>query len=246
MKIFIINLSHRTDRKAFMGRQLTEFNLEAEFVEAVDGKNLKPEEATLYDEVTARIRNGKVLSPGELGCALSHRKIYEKMTQESISEALILEDDIVLTKEFVALFGNKKILQSKQWSWLQVDYPLIDIQEWLRSSVWQSKRNPLFVMYAALKFPYIFAMSFYEVFRNTSTSPSNPHIAYFPRPLYFAGCYFVKRDAAKILLDLATPVVYPADRLPNQARFKKGFHMLGVVPRLVRQDRQNLASDIGL
>ena len=41
-----------------------------------------------------------------MGCALSHYGIYQKMLQEDITSALILEDDIVLGADFKALISK--------------------------------------------------------------------------------------------------------------------------------------------
>jgi GR25 family glycosyltransferase involved in LPS biosynthesis len=40
------------------------------------------------------------LRPGEIGCFLSHRRIWQKMVDESIPQLLILEDDIEMLPNF--------------------------------------------------------------------------------------------------------------------------------------------------
>jgi GR25 family glycosyltransferase involved in LPS biosynthesis len=40
------------------------------------------------------------LRPGEIGCFLSHRRIWQKMADESIPQLLILEDDIEMLPNF--------------------------------------------------------------------------------------------------------------------------------------------------
>lgn len=96
MKIFVINLARSKERRACIERQLKKLNLEYEIFEAVDGSALS------YAQV---LRNTKTLnyavSSGEIGCSLSHINIYRKMVAEDIPQALILEDDALLSSQTV-------------------------------------------------------------------------------------------------------------------------------------------------
>lgn len=246
MKIFVINLDHRNDRRAFIERQLKNLGLEAEFISATDGRNLTLAEAQLYDESLSRKYNGKPLAPGELGCAISHRSIYERMDRDGISRALVLEDDISLSRGLASLLANDALLASGPWSWLQIDYPEVGMAfftRWIRSSFIEIRRKPLFAIYAFAKLPYMIALCAYE--RAREAFALTPRIVRFARPLYFAGCYIITLEGARILLALSPSVVYPADRLPNQARKISRFRMRAIVPRLVRQERDKFPSDIG-
>lgn len=78
-----------------MEAQLNTLGLSAEFIEAVDGRLMSEDERR---SVTADVNYAFL--PGEIGCALSHQKIYKKMIDENIDNALILEDDVVLNEEF--------------------------------------------------------------------------------------------------------------------------------------------------
>lgn len=94
MKNFIINLPQSVERKNNVISQLSQLSIEPNFIEAVDGSLLTPEE--LENKVIGR----NYLSPGEIGCALSHLKIYQIMIEEHIPYALIFEDDIQLSPMF--------------------------------------------------------------------------------------------------------------------------------------------------
>ncbi|WP_449543336.1 glycosyltransferase family 25 protein [Enterobacter ludwigii] len=95
MKIFIVNLKKSVERRKKMEAQLNALGLSAQFIEAVDGRLMSEEERK---GVTANVNYAFL--PGEIGCALSHQKIYKKMIDEKIGEALILEDDVVLNDDF--------------------------------------------------------------------------------------------------------------------------------------------------
>ncbi|MEW5562162.1 glycosyltransferase family 25 protein [Enterobacter asburiae] len=95
MKTFIINLKSSVDRRLKIEGQLNALSIDHEFIEAVNGKAMSTEE--LADK-TKKINYAFL--PGEIGCALSHQKIYKKMIDENIDSALILEDDVILLDGF--------------------------------------------------------------------------------------------------------------------------------------------------
>jgi glycosyl transferase family 25 len=75
--------------------------LSYEFVEAVDGRALSPEQHAQIDYPTAERRLKRPLTVGEAACALSHLLIYRKMVVEDIPRAVVLEDDAILEESFV-------------------------------------------------------------------------------------------------------------------------------------------------
>jgi glycosyl transferase, family 25 len=80
-----------------MVREFERAKLPHEFIEAVDGQALTPSErATLVDEV-AVARFPGWLTPGAIGCALSHLRVYEQFRDRDADDVvLVLEDDVVL------------------------------------------------------------------------------------------------------------------------------------------------------
>ncbi|PHM70362.1 lipooligosaccharide galactosyltransferase I [Xenorhabdus sp. KJ12.1] len=93
MKIFVINIKSNLDRRLAIQRQADTLSLHIEFIDAVNGAELTDCEVSklVYDYPNCR------LTKGEIGCALSHLFIYEKIIKEKISHALILEDDAILS-----------------------------------------------------------------------------------------------------------------------------------------------------
>lgn len=80
------------------------YNLQVEFVEAVYGNSLSEEEVNkVYSSDKSISSFGRELSRGEIGCALSHKMIYEKMLSENIENALILEDDIFFDENLIKI-----------------------------------------------------------------------------------------------------------------------------------------------
>lgn len=105
MKTFIVNLKQSADRRERMQTVLKDFPYEWEFFEAVDGREIK-NVSEVYDEKKALRFHKTPLKAGELGCVLSHLKIYKKMIDEGIDRALILEDDIALEKDFYPVLAT--------------------------------------------------------------------------------------------------------------------------------------------
>jgi len=95
IKSFVINLKRRPDRleKFRAACPLTDVTT----IYGFDGKNLQDESE---DEQNLAKRVVK-LQPGEVGCFISHIRIYQKMINEGIQMALIMEDDAIFCKNFL-------------------------------------------------------------------------------------------------------------------------------------------------
>lgn len=105
--IFIISLSGSLDRQQLISKNLTTQGLKYEFIEAVDGKSLSEEyKSEVYNSIKAKEFFNRDLLLGEIGCALSHKKIYEKMIHEEIEYAVILEDDAIVDKSVVSAIST--------------------------------------------------------------------------------------------------------------------------------------------
>lgn len=93
MKIYVISLESSHERKVALKEAFPQHYEEFIFINAVDGRNLTTTEyfklvrPNLYE-------NNRLLSPAEVGCALSHMQVYEKIIQEN-APAIILEDDVI-------------------------------------------------------------------------------------------------------------------------------------------------------
>jgi len=97
-----INLERDIERKHTMELEFQKENIQNyEFIKAIDGQNddLNKYEfnvlANWFDPFTS-----KVMKKGEIGCALTHYKLWERIVNEKIDCMLILEDDVILCDNF--------------------------------------------------------------------------------------------------------------------------------------------------
>ena len=101
MKVFLINLDVDKKRLAVADAQLRQLGVEYERIPAVYGKALsEAERRVAVNRFRWWCAIGRPILPGEIGCALSHYHIYRRLIDESIPYACILEDDVVLEREF--------------------------------------------------------------------------------------------------------------------------------------------------
>ncbi len=103
---FVIHLARATQRRAQADRLLGTAPCPTEVFDAVDGR------AMAEAEVAAVLSDRPLMTPpypfaigrGELACFLSHRAIWQRMVDDGLDQALILEDDVSLDAGFDAAF----------------------------------------------------------------------------------------------------------------------------------------------
>lgn len=119
MKIFVINLDKDKERLKFMKEQALKYGFEFDRVEGVYTANLTETELkSSVDYFRYKLRLGRNPGQGEIGCCLSHLKIYSKMIKENISCACILEDDIIILDHF-----NEQLRLLSNW--LKSNNPMV-------------------------------------------------------------------------------------------------------------------------
>jgi GR25 family glycosyltransferase involved in LPS biosynthesis len=100
--IAYINLAHRTDRRARMETQLGRLGRRAQRIEALTPADIDP---ALLDRHTNR-RYLEHVTPTELSCALSHHKALRAFLASGETQALILEDDAILSADVPDLLAQ--------------------------------------------------------------------------------------------------------------------------------------------
>ena len=94
--IFVLNLDRAPDRWLEAQSELGRFNLSIQRFSAVDGRKLTARE--LHANVTRLAQ--AILPKGVVGCFLSHRKFWQHVVDNNLSQAIIMEDDVLLVPNF--------------------------------------------------------------------------------------------------------------------------------------------------
>ena len=98
MKVFVINRKKDIERREYIIEHFAEVGInDYEFFEAVEGVNVSKDFIlSCNDWFSKSLRLGANISAGEIGCALSHLSIYNKMLEDKIKAAIIFEDDVTI------------------------------------------------------------------------------------------------------------------------------------------------------
>ena len=106
-RIVVINLQTSADRRRAMEGHLHELGLSPTFFDAIDGRKLDEEAvAAVYDHERAKKTHWGGLTLGEIGCALSHRTVWENLIASGDAGWLVLEDDAVLASDVPRWLGK--------------------------------------------------------------------------------------------------------------------------------------------
>jgi glycosyl transferase family 25 len=159
-----------------------------------------------YDDAKARAmqRSPRSLLPGEIACALSHRKIHEEIVRRGLKNTLILEDDVVPQ--------NMNALPGILSDWPK-DAGIVYLGYWRREK-WgfkQRAKTGIYLIYRWFRLGGWHRLK-YERVRNYYCRPYSRH---FLTSGYHNGshAYSVSLEAAKALSQMQQPVIYLADHL---------------------------------
>ena len=102
LHIYIVSLKQDIERRKVISKALEIFGLKFSFIDAVYGKELSEEVVSSIRSISTGkvIDRGYALTPGEIGCTLSHLMAYQDILDNDVEWACILEDDVFLDKRF--------------------------------------------------------------------------------------------------------------------------------------------------
>ena len=134
-KVYIVNLRKDTERKKNIVNELAKQNIKNyKFIEAVDGNNLSKEDLKncLYiNKKKINIWNEK-LTLSQIGCALSHIKIYQDFIKSNKKYALVFEDDAIFLENFTL---NLQRLIIKNFKFEKQIFLLSELKEFIRKPI---------------------------------------------------------------------------------------------------------------
>ena len=103
-RTFVINLRRNLERRNHMKWELEHhWRRPAEFFEGVDGRTIDMERMRRDALIREQGWMSAPLSPGEIGCWLSHAFVLQTIVEQQIESALILEDDVQIHRDCASL-----------------------------------------------------------------------------------------------------------------------------------------------
>lgn len=211
MKVFVISLERDTARRESVCRNLAQYGVDFELFPAVWGADVDRSLPEIYDAQSFELKNnlfsktiihGK-LTDGELGCALSHLRLYQKIIADQLPGAIVLEDDFEANNNFTSVFGEilKVIPQAE----------VINGRSVARIGLRQSWFTPKHKIKAEGQE--------YTVYK--AGIPGLDWLFNRRRRVESARCYYVSRHACERLVKLGFPVRMESDRLLGMKAYNR-------------------------
>jgi glycosyl transferase family 25 len=95
-RIFVLNMKRSLGRRAIFLKQASTFGLSnIEFIQAIDGRTLDMNRMRSQGILRKDEHLQRDLTPGEVGCYLSHVKAWQTLLEYKLKDVLICEDDIL-------------------------------------------------------------------------------------------------------------------------------------------------------
>ncbi|WP_342448058.1 glycosyltransferase family 25 protein [Parasedimentitalea huanghaiensis] len=101
--LYYINLAEQPSRKEWFENQCAELGISTIRIDAVDGRKLPQ---VKLEEFKTKQRLRLRFGPAEIGCALSHRKVWEAFCKSGEQWCFVAEDDLHLAKDSAAFFQS--------------------------------------------------------------------------------------------------------------------------------------------
>lgn len=213
LKTFLINLDRRPDRLQFVKKQLDDLSIPFERFPAVDGTTLTEAQKSILDQQRFLLECKKIPVMGEVGCALSHRAVWQRMVDENLTHALILEDDIHIASQLPSLLAEPHDYQAYDFLNLAIKEPYqLDVRavktclaqkQLIRPPFWQARRSWRMMERDAIVNWRIFRIQ--PLDNGIIVCECNPAPA-------LACCYILSLKAAKHLLAATEKMYYPIDK----------------------------------
>jgi GR25 family glycosyltransferase involved in LPS biosynthesis len=100
-KIFIIHFEPLVDRRKYLEMELPKLNLDYEFIVSNQESDSKLDFTKFIDH--KKLKQG--VNNSIISVSIKHFEIYQKMIDQNLENCLILEDDAVITENFIDKLG---------------------------------------------------------------------------------------------------------------------------------------------
>ncbi|MFA5882577.1 MAG: glycosyltransferase family 25 protein [Acidimicrobiia bacterium] len=99
--VWVISLERAQDRRESVTQAFSTLGIPFTMLDAVDGRMLSPDERRRHSRWRSLFAIGRDMTPGDVGCSLSHLRVYERMLAAGVSEVVVVEDDVQPTAALV-------------------------------------------------------------------------------------------------------------------------------------------------
>lgn len=223
-----------------MEKQLKSLWEEIVFFNAINVKNIDQEKLVeMVDEDFIVKTFWKKFTNWEIGCALSHLKIYEEIIEKNIESAIICEDDIVFDYEKfkrVLSILNKK----NDFEYVSMNYDLLDI-EFRKKYIWNTH---LSLIGKIIKFLLVLCYRPIELIQQWYWKAFWPSILSVLKPLHLTWCYYISNLWARKILETSQKKIrFPADYIQNIAHKEKHLQLHFITPLIAIQENEKFKSN---
>jgi glycosyl transferase family 25 len=130
--IYVINMDSSIERWTSTHSRLQEIGLAAERFPATVGKLLSEQELKeWYDSERNAKQHHRPQTLGEIGCYISHYRVWQKVVDEQIPFCIVLEDDLTIEPHLASVIDGLKHIN--HWDIIKLsdnrDNPFIDTVE---------------------------------------------------------------------------------------------------------------------
>lgn len=224
-KIFVVTLERSANRQKHISEALKGLNYQ--FFFGADKNNFSLEELkekNIYNEALSvkHHRYSKPMNAGQVGCALSHRNIYEEILNNRYAKTLILEDDVEAVTESINLFSEIIKELPDDWELLYFDYAKNEDPKHLKKYWYHLQK-----ITGGLKWDHTIINNLYPKHFSKHVSVAGFHD--------YTDAYAITLTGAKKLLELQSPVSYVADNLLAIASTSKRINAFISHPKLFQQ-----------
>ncbi len=212
MQVFVISLKDAAERQQSIKQNFAKWSIEYELVDAVRGSIIDREKDprvfngdsyTLQNNFLSKVTMVGRLNDGEVGCSLSHLKVYEEICKRQLPNAIVCEDDFVPNCDFVKVIESFVNIHPAA----QFIHPCTHFHHGVRQGFFNARYK---VLIDDKQYKFVRA--------------GIPHLDWFfnrRRRISNTTCYYISRDAAEHLLKIGYPVRMEADRLTGMLAFNK-------------------------
>lgn len=187
MPVHVINLDRDTDRMARFSRRNAHLP-DVVRIPAIDGASVDRESLHMMGTITGDL----AYTNGNLGCALSHIKLWRRTLKDG-AIITVVEDDVTCARNFHS--ASERVLEKLPndwdivfWGWNFDEYLWTEIPEGVAPAILKSDQNRL--------------RENIEIFRNSEINPSPFRL----RHLFGTMGYSISPSGAKALLDICLPL----------------------------------------